>query len=379
MTAPLKVVHLITGLDVGGAEMMLYKLLSRMDRKRFCNTVISLRDVGPVGWKIRELGLSVHELHMRPGQLPWHSVRCLVRLLREEQPLVLQTWMYHADLFGLIAGRRCRVPSVVWNVRCSDFVAHHHGTTTWVAKTCAALSRWPDAVAVNSEAGRAFHASLGYHPRRWIVLPNGFDVTRFAPDTLAREAVRADLQLPSDAVLIGLVARHDPMKDHETFLKAATQLAEQNAHVHFLLVGRDVNSSNGELMRIIARREGQERMHLLGERMDVPWIMAALDIATSSSAYGEGFSNSIGEAMACGVPCVVTNVGDSATVVGETGLVVSARDADALVRAWQRLIEAGPEARRNLGAAARERIRQNYSLDCVVRQYEDLYLSLGRA
>jgi glycosyltransferase involved in cell wall biosynthesis len=372
----LRIVHLITALNVGGAEMMLYKLLSRMDRRRFASSVVSLMDTGPIGKRIEELGVPVYELGMRRGRAALRSVATLLTLLASERPYILQTWMYHADLLGLITGQLSRVPHVVWNIRRSTgVVGASPRRTLWTAKACSRLSSWPSVVVTNTEAGRVFHNGLGYHPRRWAVIPNGFDLDRFAPSPCARESVRAELGLAPDALLIGLVGRFDPMKDHTTFLRAAMHLEPHRQGIHFVLVGRDVVPSNTELTAMITGQEIEKRVHLLGERTDVPRLMAALDILCSSSC-GEGFANVIGEAMACGVPCVVTDVGDSADIVGETGLVVPPRDARRLSDAWVRLIEAGEEKRQVLGQAARERVRQNYSLDGIVRVYEQLYLSL---
>jgi glycosyltransferase involved in cell wall biosynthesis len=371
----LKILHLITGLNVGGAEMMLYKLLSRMDRQRFDNVVVSLMEGGPLRQKIEELDVPVYGLGMQPGQVRLGQIRKLLRLLQQEDPFILQTWMYHADLLGLIAGTISKVPRIVWNVRCSN-MSNLPRSTVLTSKLSARLSSKPYAAIVNSEAGRAFHSELGYHPRQWIVIPNGFNLDGFAPDPEARESVRAELGVSSDTILIGLVGRYDPMKDHENFFRAAACLSKNYPQVHFVLAGRDVEPNNSHLAEVISGHPAESCIHLLGERSDVSRLTAAFDIASSSSAYGEGFANVIGEAMSCGVPCVVTDVGDSALIVGDTGIVVPPRDAEALAHGWQQLIEAGAEGRAALGQAARKRIEQNYSLAAVVQKYEDLYESL---
>lgn len=373
----LKIVHLITGLNVGGAERMLHKLLANMDRDRFQNVVISLIDAGSLGERIEELGIPVFSLGMRRGRPGAPQLITALRLLARERPSILQTWMYHADLLGLICKELCRIPYVVWNLRASDQILHSPRMTVWTFKACARLSRRPSVVIANSQAGQAFHASNGYHPRRWLVIPNGFDLGTFAPDFAARASVRADLGLCPDDILIGLVGRYDPMKDHETFFQAAMLLAERDPRIHFLLAGREVVPGNVELTRSITGHKVYNSVHMLGERADIPRLMSSLDIYASSSSYGEGFANVVGEAMACGVPCVVTDVGDSAAIVGDTGVVVPPRDPRAMADAWERLIEAGPEARHDLGQAARRRIVENYSLESVVRRYEDLYLELS--
>lgn len=374
---PLKILHLITGLHVGGAETMLAKLVARMDRARFSNVVVSLIEPGPIAERIRESGIAVLSLGMKRGVPTPAALIRLARILRKHKPAVLQTWLYHADLLGLICGKLAGIRHILWNLRCSDMLAHSSRSTVLTCKACASLSRWPDAVISNSEAGRALHVSLGYRPRRWLLIPNGFDLKRFAPDAASRLSVRTELGLSASTLLIGLIGRYDPMKDHANFLQAARLLGRGHPDVHFLLAGRDVTSSNPDLSRMIKEYDVASAVHLLGERSDVAQLMAALDMATSSSAYGEGFGNIIGEAMACAVPCVVTDVGDSAAIVGDTGAVVAPRDSEGLAGAWKRLIEAGPEARQRLGESARLRVQENYSLERIVRRYEELYLSLA--
>jgi glycosyltransferase involved in cell wall biosynthesis len=303
----------------------------------------------------------------------------LVRLLVRERPAVLQTWMYHANLLGLLAGRVVRIP-VVWNVRCSnEMLAHASRRTAWTIEACARLSSWPEVVVFNSEAGWQQHAAAGYRPRLGEVVPNGFDLSRFAPDPAARGNVRTELGVGPDALLVGLVGRFDPMKGHDTFLAAAKALHTRRPEAHFVLAGHGVEPGNPALTDAVDAHPVAGKVHLLGERSDIPRLTAALDVAVSSSHFGEGFANVIGEAMACGVPCVVTDVGDSAAVVGRLALVVPPRDPVALAGAWEQLIAAGPETRRVLGLAARERVRHKYALEHVVGVYERLYESLAGA
>lgn len=371
------VLHLITGLDTGGTEMMLYKLVERSDPARFRHVVVSLAAVGPVGEKIAALGVPVHSLHMRRGLPDPRSLIRLVAVTRRVRPDVVQTWLYHADLLGSLGAAlsRPRVP-VVWNIRSSIDVDELGPVVAVVARLCARLSRFPAAIVTNSDAARLLHGRLGYRPRQWVIIPNGFDAETFAPDLVARMAVRGELGLSEDTLVIGLVARYDPLKDHATFLRAAGLLGRKRQGPHFVLVGRDITRDNAALREEIAASNVGDRVHLLGERVDIPRLTAALDVATCSS-YGESFPNIIGEAMACGVPCVVTDVGDAARIVGDTGRVVPPKDAVALAEAWQEMTELGPEGRRGLGRAARARVEERYSLATVVRQYEALYERLA--
>jgi glycosyltransferase involved in cell wall biosynthesis len=307
---------------------------------------------------------------MRRGAVTWGAISRFVGVVRRESPQIVQTWLHHADLLGLTSKIVARTP-VVWNIRNS----FHLGLSSWVTKVCALLSWVPATIVVNSNAGRQLYGRLGYRPRRWQLISNGFDLQVMRPDPVARKAVRVSLGVPAAAPLIGLVARLDPLKDHNTFLRAAGLLARTDPTVHFLLIGNGVVSSEPTLSGLVRQEGLEKRTYLLGERCDIPRLTAALDIASLSS-YAEGFPNVVGEAMACGVPCVVTDVGDCRVIVGETGVVVPSRDPRALADGWRSLLRMDDEARRRLGEAARQRVEHYYSLRQIVEQYEQLYLSL---
>lgn len=372
-----KIVHLITGLNTGGAETMLSRLLSMMDPARFTNVVVSMTDEGTVGRRIRSDGISLYVLGIRSRFPNPISIWSLVRILREEKPAVLQTWLYHADLLGLIAGGLSGVPAIAWNIRCSQVEMQYYSKSlALILRLLGYLSSRPQAVVVNSETGRNVHKRLNYQPRKWEVIPNGFDLNVFRPDSRFRIQLSKELGVAADAFMIGLVARYDPMKDHRTFLEAARLLLVEHPNVAFVLVGRGVCVGNRELTSLSESLQISHKVHLLGERVDIENIIPGLDLACLSSAFGEGFPNVIGEAMACGVPCVVTDIGDSARIVGDTGRVVPAKHPEALAKAWDELIRLGPDHRRELGLAARRRIQEHYSLPAIVAQYEKLYEEL---
>jgi glycosyltransferase involved in cell wall biosynthesis len=205
------------------------------------------------------------------------------------------------------------------------------------------------------------------------VISNGFDCDIFRPDEHTRCGIREQLGLESTSILVGMVSRLHPMKDHSGFLQAASLVFRLHPESRFLLVGKGLADGEPALTKLIKQLNLTGRVLLLGERTDTPRFTAALDIACSSSAWGEGFSNAIGEAMACGVPCVVTDVGDSAYLVRDTGVTVPPRNPDALAHAIGKLIDAGPAKRKELGMAARRRIESEFSLPKIARRYEDLY------
>ena len=374
----IRVTHIIAGLAPDGAEKMLHRLIAGMDSTRFESEVISLTDLGPMARQIEACGARARALGMKRGSAnPFYLLR-LAGWLRKSQPQVIQTWMYHADLVGGIAARLAGLSSVVWNIRHSELHPEtDKRSTLWTARACARLSRrLPKRIVCCSEASRKFHADMGYAPDRMQVIPNGFDLNRFQSDPRQRVQTREALGIPQSAPVIGLIARKHAVKDHRNFMQAAGLLHRELPEVHFVLCGEGITSQDPELAAWAESAGIQGVCHLLGQREDIPQILNALDVATSSSS-GEAFPNAVAEAMSCGIPCVVTDVGDSRFIVGETGRVVPPRVPAALAEGWSQLLGAGPDVRRRLGLAARERVEQNFGMAALVKQYQDLYLQVA--
>lgn len=371
------VTHVITGLDLGGAEMALCRLIEATDRDAFDLRVVSLTTPGQLADRIASVGVEVHILGMTSlGIMP-----ALVRLrrhLRRWRPSVVQTWMYHADVIGGLAARAAGVPAVAWSLRSSDFApGAWRRSTVLLARVEARLaSRVPAAIVCGSDAARRFHIGLGFPPELMSVIPNGFDIPTVASGT--RDDVRDELGAPRDSLLVGRVGRFHPHKDHRTFVAAAELLARRHHGVHFVLCGDGVDGHNAVLTSWIRDAGLTGRTHLLGRRSDTDRIHAALDVACSSS-LGEGFPNVVGEAMAAGVPVVTTDVGDSALLVGDTGRVVRPRDPEALAAAIAQMLDLAQADRRALGRAARQRIEQCYGLQRMADHHADLYRRLASA
>jgi glycosyltransferase involved in cell wall biosynthesis len=285
--------------------------------------------------------------------------------------------MYHADLLGLVAGKLAGVPSVIWGIHsANETLSGWRPLTRWVVRTCALLSRYPETILSVSESGKRAHAAMGYDTSRMVVVHNGYDLEVFKPAPEARAAVRRELGLSSDTLLVGLIARFHPAKDFRNFFKAASILLERHTGVHFLMAGTGVSTSNPELSRPIHELGLTGHLHLLGRRDDIPIVDASLDIGCISSAT-EAFPNSVAEAMACGVPCVVTDVGDAALIVGDTGRVVPPRNPEALARGLGDMMDLGPEGRKLLGERARQRVAEKFSLVKMIDAYEALYRQLS--
>ncbi len=372
---PIRLLHVINNLHMGGAETVLVRLLSRLDRRRWSPRVISLIGTGPAAQRLQELEIPVTAIGMRRG-VP--GPRVLARLaveIRNARPQLVQTWLYHANLLGGLASRLVRpgVP-VVWNLRNNGPIRRRDKASTyWTSRACATLSRRvPERILVNSQAGRHRHTELGYDPERMEVIANGFDVERFRPSETARAELRRELGVGHEAQLVGMAARFNPQKDFEVLMAAAAGLMNRHPDLHMLLCGPGIGPENRELADVASAAGCGSRLHLMGLRDDMPRWQAALDVATLAS-YVEGIPNTIGEAMACGVPCVVTDVGGAGELVGrdgKAGRLVPIRDAVAFETAIDGLLSLPAEARRQIGAEARRRIAERFSIETMVERFE---------
>lgn len=372
----IRVVHLITGLSTGGAERTLHRLVGGIDLDAFDCCVVSMTDDGDIGPLLRDSGIHVQSLGMRRG-LP--SASAFVRLhsiLRHERPAILQTWLYHADLLGVVTSRLAHVPRLVWNIRCSDMDLTRYSLLSRMTRRALALSsRVPDAVVVNSRAGLEAHRQYGYSPRRWELIPNGLDLSAFARDDAGGRTLREELGIPSGAPVIGTLGRFDAMKDYGTFIRAAAEVQKRHPSMRIVMSGRGMGSANEELKRMIADAGLESAISLLGERHDVPRVLSALDVYCLSSAFGEGFPNAVAEAMACEVPVVVTDAGDAAWIAGSDA--IPRQDAPGLAAAMSGLLSLTEAERRAIGTSLRARVEREFGLTRMIGAYERLYRELA--
>lgn len=373
----MKVVHVVSGLSTGGAERALLRICENDGGAGVSHTVISLKDAGTIGPQLEALGVPVFALDLASAWLAPPALIRLRALVRGAAPDVIQGWMYHGNLAAALARRWAPGnAALAWNVRhCLYDLSYEKPLTRWVIRANRALSRRPAVIVYNSELARAQHEAFGFSKDTGCVIPNGFDVERFRPDAAARRTVRAELGIPEEARVIGHVGRLHPMKDHVGLLRALAPVLARHGDVHIVLAGRDVTAGHPALAPGLAPLPA-DRVHCLGERSDVAQLMAAMDIAVSSS-YSESFPNVLGEAMACGVPCVATDVGDSASVIGDNGRVVPPGDPQALGDALEDMLSLPAEQRTAIGRAARERIEANYSIRAVAARYRALYEELA--
>lgn len=364
--------HVITGLDIGGAELMLSNLAKRGVGYR--HAITSLNANGLIAADLRAHGIEVTELGIGRGVRVFGSVRRIARKLVAGRPVITQTWLYHADLIGGLAARRAGVP-VVWNLRQTEVhPGGHKITTAMVVRLCAILSRsLPQRIVCGSRAAKESHYNMGFDKTKMAVISNGVDTDLFKHDCIARNEIRSELGVSFDARLIGRIGRYHPQKDYKTFAKMAARLVESLPNSCFVMAGTGVDWSNKELVGWLDDLKITRNCRLLGSRQDVARIMSGLDLLVSSSAYGEGFPNVVAEAMACEVPCVATNVGDSLEIIGDPECVTERADDRALATAAMNTLTRSLDIRKNLGKNARQRIRERYSLDHMVARYEHLY------
>jgi glycosyltransferase involved in cell wall biosynthesis len=366
----MRIVHIITDLDTGGAEMMLYKLLSSLYDGKLNSMVISLMGRGKITERIEALGVKVETLDLGQGEYPsWHTIKKLRSIIRVFNPDIVQGWMYHGNIAATVAvflfDPMRRKVKLFWNVRQTLYDINFEKTQTrWLIVLGRWLSFFAHSIIYNSSLSAEQHCNVGYSEKKTKIIPNGFDVQKFRPDQNRRQQLREELGVADNVLLVGHISRLHPMKDHATLLRAIDRVVDSLAgiggkqEVLFLLIGYGVTS---ELSKNLAIR-------FLGERSDIPKIMSALDIVVSSSAWGEGFPNVIGEAMASEVPCVVTDVGDSAHIVGKYGRVCSVGDEQCIANSLLQLIE-NKQERKTMGKQARKRIKEKYSIDKIKKEY----------
>jgi glycosyltransferase involved in cell wall biosynthesis len=367
------IIELITDLNVGGAEKMFYDFLVHFDRTQFDLIVIALVS-GNLKEKIESLGIPVYVFDMKRGRANIFAFFHLFRRIRTIRPHLIHGWMYHANIVAVLASifSHGRVPCI-WSIHGSiTSIKSENKITAAIIKFGGYLSNYPKLIHFVSVVSAKQHYEIGYRNSKTVVVPNGFDTDIFRRRNSTFNALRDELNINSEAVLVGLIGRFHHVKDHGNFLESASLLLKKRNNVHFILVGRDIDKRNRFIGERINRLNLTNYVHLLGEREDIPMITSSLDIACSAS-YSEAFSMAIGEAMSCEVSCVVTDVGDSKAIVGDTGMVVPPRDPEAFANALMELIDLGPEGRVKLGDDARKRIIENFSIHSIVDKFKELY------
>jgi len=370
------VVHIIIGLNVGGAELMLKRLAEGLSEKHgMQHSVISLTELGPIGKQLQEAGISVSALGMKSAiSLPSTFFK-LRSELQKQKPDIVQTWMYHADFLGGITAKSLGIGNIVWGIRTTNVTLGRSKLTVKLRKLCALLSySVPKVIICAADAGRIVHEQTGYDPSKMKVISNGFDLDSLRVEPEQRDILRAECGFTDSEMVIGSVGRFNTVKNQKLFIEAAALLVPNHPNIRFLMVGRDNNWHNDELVSWIKNNNLENKFVLLGERSDVPTCLAAMDIFCLHSKT-EGFPNVLGEAMASGLPCVTTDVGDAKILLGSTGEIVSL-SALSVSKAVSHLLNLDKQDLIKMGVFARQRLEDNYSLSEIIQQYNDTYKSL---
>ena len=373
-----RVLHVITGLSTGGAERSLHKLLvDDRHRSRYEAAVISLRDSGTFGPLLAAEGVPLRALDIR-GRWPGaRAMGALWRAARAVRPHIVQGWMYHGNLAASVVARLAPGhPAVAWNVlHCLDDFEKEKESTRWAIRMGRWFSPTADAVLYNGRRAREQHQAFGFAGTRTYVIPGGFDLSDIGLGTSCGARVREELGIPMRALVVGHVARFHPVKDHANFLRAVTRIADSVPTAHFLMVGRGVETTNPDLVRMVPPSL-LSRFRFAGERSDVPRLLHAMDLFCQSSR-SEAFSNALGEAMASGVPCVATDVGDTAELVGNTGIIVPPFSDGALADGLLKMLASGASEREKLGSAARMRVATHFGRGAVASRYDRIYSGIA--
>lgn len=374
----LRVLHVIVGLDVGGAELMLKRLIESQSGFSDCDhSVVSLTNAGVIGPQLSEQGISVQSLGMKSFFDIPKVLWLLCHSIRRQRPDIVQTWMYHADLLGGVAARAVGVRKVIWGVRTTDIGKGGKNSTRMVRTICAYFSSWlPSKIVCAANASKKAHADIGYAEARMCVIPNGFEINRFQATEQQRQSIRNAYSISDTHVVIGSLGRFNPVKDHANFIAATGRLASCNPALRFMMVGRGLDQDNRTLRDMINNTGFPERYILLGERQDVSACLKSMDIFCLHSKT-EGFPNVLGEAMIVGVPCVTTDVGDAALLLGENGIIVPPQSSELLADGLLRMLNLSHDDRERMVEGGRVRIRENFSMEMSSLLFLELYNSLG--
>lgn len=367
------VFHVTTGLNVGGAETMLMRFLAHQDASRFKPSVVSLMKPGPIARLIEKNGISVSSMEMEPGKLMPAKISRLRAAIKSADPDLYHGWMYHGNLVASLAAMVSRKPTpVIWSIHHSlHDIENEKPLTAKVIRTLARMSRHTFAISYCSRIAADHHERYGFDQRRRVVIPNGVDTDEFTPNENARAKLRKLLGVPDERLIVGNFARFHPMKDQRRLVDSVSILLKRRLDVQALFVG---DGHDNAVLAERARDLGiNDRVSILKVRDDIRDIAPGLDAFAMTSSWGESFSLAAAEAMACGVPAIVTDIGDCAWVVGDASLVARPNDTESIAEALHRLLTLPHAARREIGARARARIAENFSMHEYVRLHTELY------
>tara|TARA_R110001592_G_scaffold103399_1_gene291388 strand:+ start:2472 stop:3593 length:1122 start_codon:yes stop_codon:yes gene_type:complete len=371
----MKVLHVITGLGDGGAEAVLYRLC-QFDSKNE-HIVVSLSSKGKYGVLLENIGVEVFSLHLYGIKSLPSSLYDLFKLIKKQKPNAIQTWMFHGDLLGGIVGRLAGVKNVIWGVHHTNLIkGQSKFSTILVAKLNTFLSNFvPKAIVYCANKSKEVQELNGYVKDKGVVITNGYDTNYFDVSDVSRFVFRAELGVTPDAFIIGHVGRFDPLKDYPNLIESVSLVNKVISNYYVVLIGTNLDCGNSELASLISRYKLEERIILLGRRDDICSAMNGFDVLVLSSV-SEAFPNVLNEAMACGAPCITTDVGDAAYIVGESGWIVPSKNPVSLANS---IIEAFNEYSTNYPAwsrrqeISRARINNSFGIEKMINSYNEIW------
>jgi len=371
----MKILHIINTLAIGGAQSVLLQLIENWGESRDPQMVISLRKREQLSAWIEALGIPLAHIDLSPGKFDPVKFANLVRIIKDYRPDVIQTWLYHADLLGSPPSRLANRTPVIWGIHHTMTDRHSVKFSTWfVVKVLSFFSKvLPAHIICCSHSAFQTHVDFGYDVTKMSTVVNGVNTDHFRLDPTARVSVKNELELAQKTRLIGMFARFHPQKDHVTFIRAAEMLLLEKSDVCFVLAGEGVDTANEYLRTEINRRGMQDHFRLLGSRQDMPRLYSSMDIVTLSSAFGEALPMTLCEAMACGTPCVATNIGDTASLIEQTGRVVAPKNPGALASAWKDVLDLSAMDYNQLCFQAKQKVFASYNLPDMLSSYKRIY------
>ena len=365
----MKILHIITGLNVGGAEKVLQSLL--MSQTKELSVVISLTSLGTIGQQLVDNGYSVFALNLKPYNVLFILFK-LFKLIRHHEPDILQTWLYHADLLGGLAAKFAGIRHIVWGIRTTE-LRKGSFTTSFIRKILAYCSYWvPAKIVVVAERAKEKHAHLGYDISKMLVIHNGFNLNSVNVSAELPVDLKRIASIKDNEIIIGCVGRSCQVKGQDVFIKAAGLVLQKFPKVRFIMVGRGLEYKNDQIISQIEINASLDNFILLSERSDVDMCLRVMDVFCLPSR-SEGFPNSLGEAMLLGVPCVSTDAGDAALLGGEDVPIARVDDPEDLADKLISMINMSHQKRHQIGQRLRQRIIDFFSLEIMIGHYQALY------
>jgi glycosyltransferase involved in cell wall biosynthesis len=369
----MRLIHIITSLETGGAQSVLFQLLRQFQNMGVIQTVISLKPNGGLEEQIKGLNIPIHECQFRPFNFLQQRAN-LKKVIIEFKPDIIQSWLYHADFMTIFLRDKNKTP-IFWGIHHTyETQSRIKFSTRMIIKVNSLFSNnVPQKIICCSRSALSSHLKIGFPESKLLFIPNGIDINSFKPDEQARERLRSELNLQPETQIIGYIARLHPQKDHDTFFKAADLLLKQNENIHFVLAGDQVTPFNPKIVRYMHNSQYPSHFHFLGRRSDIPMITAALDLATLTSSGDEAFPLTILEAMSCGIPCVSTNIGDVKETLGNAGIIVPPQNPEMLAAGWKAILDKNPEERSTIKVIGRNLVVSQYTNEHMAKLYFNEY------